>query len=337
MKFYSHFPREVGRYRNSTVNSVDGLVSYINRWNGRRDIYTSVYGFTDLHNTNKYERYNSAIIDKIYWDVDPYYYDYESKDKIFIGDIEKRTLNLSDKLMDDEVAHTIVASGGGMNVYAETTDFPLATERKKDTIYAIQEHYNDDFIRADKLHGDVARISRIPGTRNMKFRPRDGKKYAIFITRKDLETGKWKYKSERNINKISHVKGKNKIDLHYWESKSPKRYTNDNLGIYEEGIDKTDIKLDSDWFCVNEAMSRCGNGANHTNRDRFIVLSYMFNTGYSSPQARGIIDNQFSIRNIDKVGSEGQLKHIYERGISFPNKQTLKFEKRCNECNLCEE
>jgi hypothetical protein len=335
MKFYTNFPREVGRYRDGIATSMERLVAWINQWNGVRDMYTSVYGFSDINNPDKQKRYNSAIIDRIYWDIDPHWYDQVTKQKTHIGEIAERGLALSDKLIEDGVPHWIVASGSGINIYGKTTDFPVSPDRKKDVLYAIGSHYDDSYIRADTLHGDVARISRIPGTRNMKFKQKDGIRYAVFVTRKDLETGNWLHKSKNNINKLSYVKGKTNIDLHYWEENAEERYLGNNFGgMNEKGIDES-IELNTDWYCVKQAMERCGNGAVHTNRDRFIVLSYMFNMGYSAPQARGLVNKEFSFSNRQKVLMEGQIDHIYERGISFPSKTRLTKENRCNDCNLC--
>ena len=132
MKFYTNFPREVGKYRNGNVTNINQLIEYINKWNGLRDMYTSVYGFSDISNPNKVKRYNSAIIDRIYWDIDPHYYN--KNEKVHVGKIAERGLALSDKLMDDGIPHWIVASGSGINIYGVTNDFPVSPERKKDVL-----------------------------------------------------------------------------------------------------------------------------------------------------------------------------------------------------------
>ncbi len=73
MKFYTNFPREVGKYRQWKANSISDLLHYVNKYNGKQDLYTSVYGFEEWFNGRP--NYNSAIIDRIYCDIDPYYTD----------------------------------------------------------------------------------------------------------------------------------------------------------------------------------------------------------------------------------------------------------------------
>ena len=334
MRFYTNFPREVGKYRNGNVTNINQLIEYINKWNGLRDMYTSVYGFSDISNPNKVKRYNSAIIDRIYWDIDPHYYN--KNEKVHVGKIAERGLALSDKLMDDGIPHWIVASGSGINIYGVTNDFPVSPDRKKDVLYSIANHYDDSFIRADSLHGDLSRISRIPGTRNLKYKQSQGLRYAVFITRDDLENDTWLEKSKNNINNFNYVRGSSPIDLHYWEENAQERYAGGAFveGMNEQGVEDN-FELETDWYCVKQAIERCGNGAVHTNRDRFIVFSYMLNMGYSAPQARGLAKSKFNRSNFQKVLMEGQVDHIYNRGISFPSKTILKNEDRCNDCDHC--
>lgn len=336
-QFYSNFPRELGRYRTGRANSVKDLIEWVNEGNGKRDQFVSVYGFDDWNGTKR-PRYDSAVIDKIYWDADPY--GYKNNQKVKLEDPSTRVLRLSYELENDGVGHWLVASGSGLNLYAETTDWPLAPDTKKSTIYAIQQHYDEKVnLEGDSLYGDVARVSRVPRTVNLKFKRAHGRRYCIFINRRNIENGAYIEKMQRNDgDKDCYVAGNKPIDLMYWEEHADNFYSNRNIvDSYEEGIDE-DAEFESDWFCVNKAMKACKEGkklSNGTNRDRFIVLAYMYDTGYSAPEALGICKQNFHSTTLESMRLEQQLKNIYSNGVIFPSPTLLNKQGRCNSCGMC--
>ena len=335
MNFYSKFPREIGSHRQAKVRSVNEMVKYINQWNGKMELYTSVYPF-ERWNGNR-PIYESAVVDRIYWDIDPY--DNTNKKKVYLGDPAERALKHSDTLIDDNIKHTIIVSGSGLNVYAFTDDFPLAPNRKKPSIHTIAKYYNNKSgAKSDtKVMGDVARISRIPGTRNMKFKGKNSRRFCVFISRDDLENDRWIKMSESNTSNFSIVDG-DLIDLYQWEQKSPEFIQSGGLDLYEEGVDE-DAILDTSWYCVNQAMKRCKLTQHYnksgTNRERFIILSYLLNTAHTSKEAHGIAKNEFHSTVYDTMLIEGQLKNVYSNGILFPSIKTLTDEARCNKCGMC--
>lgn len=340
MRFYNYFPRELGQYRQWTARTLDDIVRKVNRWNGKLDLYTSVYAFPEWR--GRRPNYNSAIIDRIYWDIDPYYTDKGTGEKVYIGDIDKRALAMSDKLMDDGIPHWLVASGSGINIYGVTTEYPPPPDSKKNILYAIQNHYDDPVIQSDQLHGDVARISRIPNTRNMKFRVNEAR-YCVFVSREDIETGEYIRRMEECDNNYNgFVPGDNPIDLMYWEQEAPERYTDIGFDMYDpdEDIDPDDVEeFSTDWYCVQQSFERCQeknkiNGVG-TNRDRFIVLTHMFNVAISSEEAEIITQREWDPRVYNAMKQEGQLRNIYKNGVMFPSRDTLKQEGRCNDCDRC--
>lgn len=339
MRFYTHFPRQVGKFRSGVVKSVPELISYVNKWNGKRDLFTSVYGHEFI--PKRYEPdFSGAIIDKIYSDLDP-------KDDL-INPVDERTLRLSSTLSSDNIPHFLVATGTGFGVYALTSPFPVAPDRKKTVVKMIQEHYDDKaggIVGDRSSYGDISRISRIPGTMNLKYR-NGHRRYCVFVSPKSIENGTY---HDRHVLTGDHgngyVKGSSVIDLHYWEEESEDYVDSSGLGTYEDGMEEGE-KLDTDWFCVKQAAERCINGVSRnsvnrvntgTNRDRYVVLSYLYNTGHSSQQARGIVQKTFSHKILTEMLHEGQLRNVFSRGIRFPSKKTLQREGRCSNCNLCEE
>jgi len=307
--------------------------------NGKQDVYTSVYGFEEW--TNGRPVYDSAIIDRVYSDIDPYYTDKGTGEKVFIGKIDERALKLSDKYIADSVPHWIIGSGSGINVYGVTTEYPVAPDKKKDTLYAIQNHYHDKFIQADKLNGDVARISRAPKTRNKKFRLSEAR-YCVFLSRRDLETDRYLERMQTNdSNKQSFITGTKPIDLEYWEEHAEEHFINLGYDMYDDTEEEPSEMepFETEWYCVDKAMERCRSERKlsniGSNRDRFIVLTYMFNVAYSSAEASVITRNEFSNSVYNSMAKEGQLKNIYRNGVNFPSRDTLKNEGRCNDCDRC--
>lgn len=332
MKFYTNFPRQVGKYRNGIVKSERELIQYVNRWNGKRDIFTSVYAYDDIHNPDVDERFRTAIIDRIYWDLDP------QDDKLH--SVENRVLRLSAALSDDSAPHIIKASGTGFGLYAFTDDFPVAPDKKKTTVKIIQEHYDEKAggISGDRTsYGDIARISRIPGTLNMKYR--NGlRRYCVFVPLQSVENRTYMSKYvTTGTQGNGYIHGSKPIELAHWENLAETYVDSSGLGIYDDGIDSS-VEFETDWWCINQSLEKAAATKRQTtNRERYIIINHLFNTGFTSQQANGIILKTFSKYNNAKTIEEGMIKSIYSRGLRFPAKTTLKREARCNDCGQCEE
>ncbi len=231
-------------------------------------------------------------------------------------------------------------SGNGLNVYADTDSYPLAPDRKKAVIHTIQTYYDQKAgeIQTDAVKGDIARISRIIGTRNLKFRGEE-KRFCVFVSREDVESGNHIERSRANQNNNkAYIKGTKPIDLFYWEENSPEFIDSGGINFYEEGIEE-DAEIDTDWYCILKSLERVKksqrNGINGTNRDRFLILSYLCNTGYTAPEALGICKKEFHESVFRTMRNEGQLKNIFMNGIAFPSRATLGSEGRCNNCGMC--
>jgi len=333
MKFYTNFPRQIGKYRNKIVNSEEELIQYVNRWNGKRELFTSVYAYGDIHNPDIDERFNTAIIDRVYWDLDPLDDTHRS--------IVERLLMLSSALSDDNVPHIIKASGTGFGVYALTDNFPVSPDKKKTTIKVIQEYYDNKAgkINGDRTsYGDIARISRIPGTLNMKYR--NGlRRYCVFVPLQSVENDTYMSKYvTTGIQGNGFVKGDRPLDLAYWENLAADYVDSSGLGIYEDGIEITDDEFETDWWCIQQSLDKVAqNKRQTTNRDRYLIINHLFNTGYTSQQANGIVLKKFSKYNNAKTIEEGMVKNLYSRGLRFPSRTTLMREGRCNDCRKCED
>lgn len=354
MKFYTAFPRLIGQTREDLVDNIKDFMAYVKKWNGRKNLFTSVYSFDEYSWTSKYGKkdwpvpvYSSAIIDRIYWDIDP-----EDNHPMTI---DERVIYLSLALTKDEIMHFILFSGSGYAVYAITDDYPVAPDKKKSTVRCIQEHYDRKAgelfglnkeehgvvgIEADPTsYGDIARISRIPGSLNLKYRGFTEPRYCIFIGLNDIRQGRSVNMSKKGQHGKGFINNIKKINLAYWEEEAESYIDTSGEDLYRDGIEQT-AEFKTEWYCVKEAFNDCRNGIykqNGLNRERYIVLSFFVNAGYSSRQARRITKNDFHPRIYQDMVSESQLKHVYTQGVLFPSRSVMKKEGRCNECGLCPE
>jgi len=94
------FPRQIGLKRTRCFN-VDDFESYIRRFNGKTDIYTSLYSFE-----NPYD-YDSVVIDRAWWDFD-------MNDEYDMETVKKDVAILIGRL-DGDVR--LVATGRGFHVH----------------------------------------------------------------------------------------------------------------------------------------------------------------------------------------------------------------------------
>jgi len=98
---YLQFPRQIGLKR-TRCYSYDEFVAYINRFNGKTDIYTSLYSFDDPND------YDSVVIDRAWWDFDmTEEHDMES--------VKSDVATLIQRLGDCDVQ--LVATGRGFHVH----------------------------------------------------------------------------------------------------------------------------------------------------------------------------------------------------------------------------
>lgn len=152
MELFDTFPREVSKTR-IFVTDKAMLDRFIKRWNGKIDCYASVYKLSSPRN------YESAVIDKLFFDMDG-------------KDAYKTMKKLNVYLCEKNYEHDIVFSGGGYHCYVMCKVINL--NNKKNAVKNAQEFIIKEADIKGKVDphviGDIARISRIPGTWNIKRR-----------------------------------------------------------------------------------------------------------------------------------------------------------------------
>jgi len=64
------FPHETGNPRRKVCVNTDAFLEFINANNGSSNLYVAVYNFTEFRPPWMFPNYETAIIDRIYFDID---------------------------------------------------------------------------------------------------------------------------------------------------------------------------------------------------------------------------------------------------------------------------
>ena len=170
---FNKFPREVGAPR-KLVNNMKEFLDYVNVHNGKKKaVYTTIYMFKDIHSDGYKPEYDTAEVDKIFFD-----FDYKDCDSY------QAAKTLHDYCKTKDLKHSIVMSGRGYHCYIYTKIQSL--QFKKDAIKGGQMYFiNKLGVVCDKqVIGDVCRLTRVPNTYNIK-----AGRFCIPLTEKQFNLG----------------------------------------------------------------------------------------------------------------------------------------------------
>lgn len=165
---YSTFPREVATPIRTLVTNRTDFLDFVNKFNGKTNLYSSIYSFQNIFSNKPI--YDSCIVDRIMFDLDS-------------STCYADAMKLHNKFLEQNIRHTVIFSGRGFQVFPFTKK--VTGSKSKELITNAQLYYIQLLgIDAD-MHvvGDLARISRIPNTFNM----RRGR-YCIMLNSKILNT-----------------------------------------------------------------------------------------------------------------------------------------------------
>ena len=163
---FIRLPREVGKER-KLIHTIEDLINYINRNNGYTEVWVSLYSFAET--TLKRGIYDTAIVDKIYFDIDG-------------QDAYEQLQQWNDMFKDYK--RVINMSGGYFNTYL----FPKYFDANKQTLYNYhKEVFKDlDVVCKDPTFwGNLSKMVRVHGTYNV----RRGR-YCTSLTEKEISMKK---------------------------------------------------------------------------------------------------------------------------------------------------
>ena len=317
ISIYNSFPREVGPPRKLVYNIKDWL-SFINNSNGKKKaVYTSVYSFREIDETGKKPKYETANIDKLFFDFD---------DKSCDAWKECNTLHQECKKRD--IKHTIVMSGRGYHLYIFTKLYNPQYVRS--VIYNAQM----SFVKELKLNvdrqviGNPAQLARVPNTYNLR-----GRRFCIPLTEVDFNKGDIFCKEKalkQNLSKQDMIIGKqlldlkqfdkiDKEDIEFLESLELESSKNIVIGNLEPCIEKI---LNNPDMCYNE---------------RYLIILYFKEKGYTREEVYKILKEKLSNKKFRHcIFEEKQLQYLFEReDLMFPKCRVIKNMGFC--CEKCKE
>ena len=155
-------PLNVVRIRQ--VNSLDTLTRLIDTFSNRLGLYVSVYAYSPPVKPSRRLIYESAIIDRLYFDFD-------SKDDPSLAIHETKTVMGA---IGDRGIESIQYFSGqkGTACYIDFPPTDIAPENKKDVLGLVWDLLNDGMglqlhtLDGGSVRGDIARVSRLPNTRH---------------------------------------------------------------------------------------------------------------------------------------------------------------------------
>ncbi len=308
MKFDT-FPREVGAPR-KIVHNMKEYLSYVNVNNGKKSaVYTTVYSFTGIHKDGYKPDYDTAIVDKLYFDFD-------DKECDAYGEAKK----MHEYCKAENIKHSIVMSGRGYHVYVYTTSEFL--EFKKDAIKGGQMYFiNKLGVVCDKqVIGDVCRLTRVPNTYNIK-----GARFCIPLTEEQFNSGDESIKehaAKQNFVKDVFI-GEELFNLKHFDKKTESKYNLD-LGDMKSS---EDTKLGKLPHCIQAIMNNP-----HVNyKGRYLVILYFKEKGYTKDEVFKILEGFLNPRKLYHcVREERQLQYLFGRDdLIFPSCEKIKEDSQC--------
>jgi|GEM_PF-901212 len=159
-----HGESKLNLVRIRNVNSLDALVGLMDAFANRLGFYISVYAYAYASSTTTLQRYDSAVIDRMYLDFD-------SKTDPSAAITEAALV--MDTFQDKSIEVLSYFSGEkGAAVYIDFPPVNIAPENKKGVLYRFWELVKNGMgieintLDGGSLKGDIARVSRLPNTRH---------------------------------------------------------------------------------------------------------------------------------------------------------------------------
>lgn len=335
---FNSFPREVGSSR-KIVKSKEEMIDWINASNGYKDCYTSVYKFNQLQQSGKSRTradYYSAQVDKVFFDFD-IEEDNPERDDAY-SSRESGLEALRDFHRDckkSNLKHSMFISGSGFHGYIFAGYHVL--EYKKQALQNAHMHFiNKLDLKIDrKIIGDLARITRIPNTFNLKR-----EKFCVPLTSDEVmnmepdELFKLADSPRKDINPI--IEGKKLFleNFDYNRVKSVYRGSKNEINdIVDDEIEIEGMPYDINAFNPPESIRYILNKEGKLDyRDRFILIMFMRDNGLSENDCvkmmREILcDAKFYHCTQEECGNlkHGQISYLYSRDeLFFPTEKTIR-------------
>jgi len=319
---FGEMPREFGRKR-VFVASWEEFTDKMRKYNGLIHCYATIYAIP------KARQYSGAIIDKIYLDLD--------QEEKALESVQK-----AHKILEmHNIMHTILFTGTGYNLYIFAE--PRLLQNPKQALRQAQNYIAsicglsigkpDEADVDEHVIGDIARIARIPFTRNIKHDPARWcfplVENMIWGTHQEIiDVAEYdKVPSCCILPDKEYIFGERKLDLSAYDSEPM---------VVDEMFEEVDIthlekKYGKDEYTqfvkpifpfIQELLynTRCGY------HDRYFTILCMKELGYPMELTTLICQHYWTPQKFKHcIGEEGQIQYLYRRkDLFFPKPQTVR-------------
>jgi len=329
----NRFLREVAvnGARVKVVNSLDEINFYINKYNGKANLYTTVFPAVKANGDNKLD-YNTVIIDKMFFDID-----IVEPDKV-LNDIKK----LHSWAEENSYYHSINFSGRGFHffIYVKPYDKP----DKKTVLLNAQSDIVDELSLSKNVDrtviGDISREVRLIDSINLK-----SGLYVIPVKIEELNNVKELAKNKRILTK-EFLYGKKLFDISSYSnginynslpssisymSDDPyinelQKHMNANLDLIIEKLKKIP--------CLKQVLENDNAGW----YERTFLLIFLKENGFTEVEANEILHKIISPEKWQRsYCTRSHAQTIYNRSYALPSCDTLFIRGICplTDCKSC--
>ena len=319
---YNKFPRQIAFPYRKTVDNKTEFYKMINKYNGIKRIFASVYNYTGNSNFDLL----NLDVDKIFFDIDG-----ESKSL-------EEAKKLADYLLKKNYRFTIIFSGGGFHFYVFTKNYDNLSNKKLALFKSHLFFKNKLDINIDnKTIGDLARVATVPNTWNTKRQ-----RFAIPVMIEDLDSyQKIKEKAKKQCFEFK-IYGKKLFNIRNFDNG-----VKDVEFCINEIDDKTKLKIDEDKLlrnlppCISGLLAN-GNRIRVGWRGRFLIIVYLRDKGLLPGNIKEIINKYLTTVKNGKTEAyhclfeEKQVNYLFKRDDNmFPFCENVKREGYCPVEGFC--
>lgn len=292
-----------------TIQDKEEINKFIQMYNGKKNMYISVYDYKDIPNAK------NAYVDRVFLDFD---YDKELK---FYEDVRR----VAEYLNNKDYLFFIRFSGRGFHIFIMTEPEESLQQPK----LAIKKFVKDLHRRTQSTSdpaviGDLRRVSRIIGTKNLKTGL-----YCIPITYEQLFELSYNdicKIAKKNNNNCDYIHGNTRLSLQLFDE------TKQNTSpLKTETIGKLNFSTEFP-PCIKKLLSTPDLGY-HQRRE---IICYLRDDGYSEEEVEHILEKSLSSDKFYHcIEEENQVEYLFSRDdILFSSCPTQKANGICcsNKC-----
>jgi hypothetical protein len=303
----SSFPRHVATPNRVTVKTETQFYEYVNKYNGVKDLYFSVYGTTEQG------KFENVMIDKIFFDFD---------EKDAIEDVKR----FHNWLKEKDIQHTFLYSGKkGFHLYVFTINYEKL-EKPKDALTNAHDFFIKNLgVKCDQhIVGDIARVSRIPNSFHIS-----GRRYCIPLLREHLYRGIKYIKEKAKEQQFNFViYGSKLFDMKQFDFVVKNNFKSIDIPEYKYNIKTEDVVIRKFLPCVQSWLVESESG---TWEARYNFAVYCKALCLPKSLCNKLAEKYFSEmprtdrfrNNYTHFRAVKALEYAYDKDTAFPNCDTL--------------